>query len=201
MAATRDRILSTAREQFFTLGFSKVTMDEISHELAISKRTLYQHFPTKKALLREALVGKAVAIAQGLAAIASDEENSVSNKLNRGLALVANEMPRFSPAFLRDIQRKAPEIWEELDRQRQKTIQTHFAHLIEEGTREGVLRDDVDPQLLVLVFSTLVQHIINPQTLSQLPLSNTQAFALISGVVFQGILTERGRAHYRLMEP
>lgn len=53
------RILEVARNQFFSLGFAKVTMDEIAEELGMSKRTLYQHFPGKKALLRKALLGKA----------------------------------------------------------------------------------------------------------------------------------------------
>ena len=52
------RILEVARNQFFSLGFAKVTMDEIAEELGMSKRTLYQHFPGKKALLRKVLLGK-----------------------------------------------------------------------------------------------------------------------------------------------
>ncbi len=44
----QNRILEVAGSQFFSLGFTKVTMDEIAHELGLSKRTLYQYFPGKK---------------------------------------------------------------------------------------------------------------------------------------------------------
>ena len=46
----RDRILEKARDMFFKLGFSKVTMDEIAFELGMSKKTLYRYFKTKKNL-------------------------------------------------------------------------------------------------------------------------------------------------------
>ena len=54
----QNRILEVAGSQFFSLGFTKVTMDEIAHEMGMSKRTLYQYFPGKKALLRKALLSR-----------------------------------------------------------------------------------------------------------------------------------------------
>lgn len=44
-------ILSVAKTHFSRFGFKKTTIDEICHDCRISKRTLYQQFPTKEALL------------------------------------------------------------------------------------------------------------------------------------------------------
>ena len=196
----RNRILEVARDQFFSLGFTKVTMDEIAHELGMSKKTLYQHFPGKRDLLRKALLNKAETISQGLGSIIGSNTFDFGKKLEQALNFVASEMPHFSQTFLRDIQRHAPEVWQELDQRRKETIQTRFGELIDEGIQAGFLRQDIDPELLVLLFSTLIQHIINPQILSWLPLSTTQAFATINQVVFEGILTAKGRKQYRKME-
>ena len=195
----RHRILDTAREHFFTLGFTKVTMDEMAHELGMSKKTLYQYFPGKKELLREALLGINLKINEGLEGIIHDNQIDFSEKLERALGFVASELPRFSPLFLRDIQRHAPDIWQELDRRRSQSLKKYLGVLIHEGIHKGVLRKDVDAEFLVLLFSTLILNIINPETLSRLPLSTSQAFANINQVVFRGILTDKGRAKYQAM--
>ena len=36
---------------FLTLGFKSVTMDNIASELSISKKTIYQHYADKTALI------------------------------------------------------------------------------------------------------------------------------------------------------
>ena len=196
----RNRILEVAREQFFSLGFTKVTMDEIAHELGMSKRTLYQHFPGKKTLLRKALLGKAQRISDGLGKIIDGNQVHFGRKLEEALTFVATEMPHLSPVFLRDIQRHAPDVWQELDQRRQETIRTRFGKLIREGIEAGFLRKDIEAELLVLLFLILVQNVMNPQTLSRLPLTAPQAFAVISGVLFEGILTDKGRARSREKE-
>ncbi len=196
----QNRILEVAGSQFFRLGFTKVTMDEIAHELGMSKRTLYQHFPGKKALLRKALLSRTERISEGLGNISRSNETHFGKKLEQALSFVATEIPHFSPIFLRDIQRHAPEVWQELDQRRQEHIHSRFGQLIHEGVKEGFLRKDVNADMLVLLFSTLIRNVVNPETLSHLPLSASQAFSVISGVLFEGILTDKGRAQYRKKE-
>ncbi len=197
---TRNRILETARESFFAQGFTKVTMDEIAHDLGMSKKTLYQHFPAKRDLLQEALLGINLRITEGLDRIVQNKKLGFSEKLEQVLGFVASELPRFSPIFLRDIQRHAPDLWQELDRRRSRSIKKYLGALIDEGISKGFLRKEVAAEFLVLLFSTLILNIINPETLSRLPLSATQAFTNINLVVFQGILTDQGRARYHSLE-
>jgi AcrR family transcriptional regulator len=52
-----NRILGQARADFLTHGYSAVTMDAIATELGISKKTLYQHFSSKDALIRDVILG------------------------------------------------------------------------------------------------------------------------------------------------
>ena len=56
--ADSQRIVEAAREHFFSHGFRSVTMDDLAEELAISKKTLYAHFPSKIALLEAVLADK-----------------------------------------------------------------------------------------------------------------------------------------------
>jgi AcrR family transcriptional regulator len=47
----KDRILQTADRLFYLKGIRAIGVDTISAEIGISKRTLYNHFPSKDALI------------------------------------------------------------------------------------------------------------------------------------------------------
>ena len=47
----KDRILETADRLFYLQGIRAVGVDTIAAEIGISKRTLYNHFPSKDALI------------------------------------------------------------------------------------------------------------------------------------------------------
>src|SRR4051794_1554982 len=47
----KDRILETADKLFYLQGLRAVGVDTIAAEIGISKRTLYNHFPSKDALI------------------------------------------------------------------------------------------------------------------------------------------------------
>lgn len=49
----KDEIKVKALELFFKLGFKTVTMDQISIELSISKKTIYKYYETKEHLVKE----------------------------------------------------------------------------------------------------------------------------------------------------
>jgi AcrR family transcriptional regulator len=49
----RSNIINTAVELFLSQGFEETTMEQISKEASIAKRTLYNHFPNKEAIIYE----------------------------------------------------------------------------------------------------------------------------------------------------
>jgi AcrR family transcriptional regulator len=50
-AATRERILETAYQLFYERGFARISMDAVAARAGVTKRTLYNHFTSKDALL------------------------------------------------------------------------------------------------------------------------------------------------------
>src|SRR5580658_8939690 len=47
----KDRILETADRLFYLKGIRAISVDTVAAEIGISKRTLYNHFPSKDALI------------------------------------------------------------------------------------------------------------------------------------------------------
>jgi AcrR family transcriptional regulator len=52
---TRARIIDAAYGPFWRQGFLRVSADEIAARAGITKRTLYQHFPSKDDIITAAL--------------------------------------------------------------------------------------------------------------------------------------------------
>jgi len=53
--ATRARILDTAYQLFYERGFGRISMDAVAARAGVTKRTLYNRFTSKDALLGEIL--------------------------------------------------------------------------------------------------------------------------------------------------
>src|SRR3954467_6410205 len=51
----RQRILNTAIDLFYRDGINATGVERLANEASVSKRTLYQHFPTKAAVVEEYL--------------------------------------------------------------------------------------------------------------------------------------------------
>ncbi|MFN9581658.1 MAG: TetR/AcrR family transcriptional regulator, partial [Bacteroidota bacterium] len=49
----KNKILSESQQLFLRYGFKSITMDDISRELGISKKTLYQFFTDKNELVHQ----------------------------------------------------------------------------------------------------------------------------------------------------
>jgi len=192
----KKRIITNTSRLFFERGFSKVSMDEVASGLGISKKTLYQHFPSKEALLYQVVTDMMEENGSIIESIVDDPKMDFHQKLSLLMNHLSTVISRLYRPFGDDLRRNAPEMWEEVDRFRTKKVLLNFRKLLESGIRQGVFRKDVDPQLMTMVFSTLIQNLIDPRIFSQIPFTAEQVFETIVEVVFRGILTETARNEF-----
>src|SRR5438128_11703458 len=90
--AGRQRIVEGARAHFFSHGFRSVTMDDLAGELAISKKTLYAHFPSKIALLEAVLADKFAGVEATLEEITRAFPHDFQAALHQLLASTQREL-------------------------------------------------------------------------------------------------------------
>lgn len=194
----QDRVIVQASRRFFSEGFSAVTMDDMARELGMSKKTLYQVFPSKDELLRAVMEKFVAEVEAETDRILEDPGRNCLSKLSGLLRFIAVQMLRIRQPFLVDLQRSAHSVWTELEEWRRKRVLSKFARVIEQGMAEGVFRDDLNRDLLLRMYVLLIQGIMNPDVLSQLPLTANQAFEQVIKVFFEGVLTDQARAERAL---
>src|SRR6266566_7833177 len=88
----RQRIVEAARSHFLSHGFRRITMDDLAVELAISKKTLYAHFPSKTALLEDVLADKFASVEAKLEEITRAYPHDFSAALHELLANTQREL-------------------------------------------------------------------------------------------------------------
>jgi AcrR family transcriptional regulator len=196
----KEKILHKATEMFLKYGFSRVTMEEIAVELGMSKKTLYRFFPGKEQLLREMINGMKCKFEDYVQELWSNIEMSFIEKLKNLMNYISNQPSAFRGPLSLDLQKNFPLLWEEINESR-KTHSLHkFNLLLSEGVEKGVFRQDIDKQIVVLLFMNAVQGILNSDVLSQLPYTANQVFESIIRVLMEGIFTEEGRHKYLSIE-
>ncbi len=199
----KERILTAAREYFFTNGFSKVTMEEFAQSMGMSKKTIYKFFPGKddivKAITREQLG----AIHHQCECFRNDSSMKFIDRVKSTIGYLTTEMQKMKPQFYIDVQRTMPELWKEVDNFRHEKVTNDFALMVQQGVDLGIFRSDVNVRVFVLMYASAMQSIVNPEVLSHLPLNLSQAYQAAITVFFEGMMTDDGRTKYRnkLHEP
>src|SRR3974390_170034 len=126
----RQRIVAGARSHFFARGLRGVTMDDLAEELGMSKKTLYAHFRSKKAVVKAAMLDKFREVEGEMERITSRVDGDFAGVLHDLLATVQRQIGEIQPAFVHDIQREAPELFQLVETRRQALIRRHFGRLL-----------------------------------------------------------------------
>ena len=125
--STWKRIVAGARRHFFAHGFRGVTVDDLAAELGMSKKTLYAHFRSKPAIVEAAILDKFHELETEMEAITGMHTADFVAGLRALLGCVMRHTAEIQPAFLRDIRRDSPELFEMIDKRRGAIIQRHSA--------------------------------------------------------------------------
>jgi len=197
----RTRVLESAGPLFLSRGFVRVTADEIAEHLGISKATLYKAFSGKEEIVREVVRGILNDMGGRVERLVDDGSLGFVEKMVALMSFLGTRMARFEPVFVRDLQKHVPGLWKEVEKFRQDKIARNFKIILESGRREGYFRADVDLDLLLAMFASLVQEFINPAALMRSGRSPAETFESVIKVFFQVIVTDKGRRDFSSLTP
>ena len=151
--SNKEKIISLATERFLREGFARISVDEISTDLVMSKKTFYKIFSSKEDLINQ-IMDRMMAEARGRLAHIVDSNKNFIEKLNDLMTFLGHQASRFSKAFQQDVQRHAPDIWNRMQEFRRQRIMSHFAHLLEQGVNDQTvvaLNAMVNPAVLPFI--------------------------------------------------
>jgi AcrR family transcriptional regulator len=188
-----QRIVAVASRIFFANGFRRVTMDDLAYELGMSKKTLYEYFPSKTALIEATIDDKFRRIDRELKRITLESSSDFAGAAQRLIAYFQQQIEEIQPPFLRDI-RRHPELFSHVDSRRKELVLRYLGRLMNEGRKAGIIREDVPVELVTEIILAVLEKIVNPKKMADLELTPKAGFSAIISIIFMGVITEKGRS-------
>ena len=190
---TQDRVLSAGRDILLSEGLRSITTNEIARRARVSKKTLYNLFPSKDALVEAIVVSF---LEENLARWDAilERAGSAMDRILASLEFVGQFMPQIQSQLINQVETVAPQLWSRIDAirlQRLRKLKT----LMEEAQREGYLRPDVDPDHWILLLTGTIRSVLTPRVLLRTGIPLMKLLASVRSIYYDGLLTDKGKRY------
>ena len=192
----KERVIAKAREQFFRYGVKSVTMDDIARELGISKKTIYQHFEDKDAIVHQLM----------MAEMANDKcewdeldgsSNNVIEKIVKSMDIIRQAFAEINPSTFFDIKKYHPKTWQLFQDHKQNFIMESIRKELLEGIKQGFFRADIKVEILVRMRLEQIEIGFDPQLFPPNKFSLIEVELTMLDHYIRGILTPKGLEVYQ----
>ncbi|MCL5935702.1 MAG: TetR/AcrR family transcriptional regulator [Firmicutes bacterium] len=156
----KNRILSGFRDLSFTVGFHGATMDELSFQTGISKRTIYRYFKSKDELVNAVVDDLMALTEQHVNTVLASEGNPVE-KIATLISTVFQNLKFLNPLIMRDIQKYYPHIWSRIEAFRARKIRSVIENMLLAETQQGYLRETI-PAVFMTALLSSIRDVVNP---------------------------------------
>ncbi len=188
--AAKERIIAAARDRFFKEGFGRTSVDQLTADLGMSKKTFYKHFKSKEDLVGQIMQRTIGGVGARITLIVNDTRASFLEKLNLIMRELGTQLSQFGQAFQLDLQRFAPDIWHHIETFRREMLMANITRLVRQGKNEGYIRPSINERIFILAYLAAVNSIVRPNVLAEESFSAVEALHGIMTIFFAGILTE-----------
>ncbi len=189
-----DHILDVAKKIIEEKGFHNTRVDDIAERAGVAKGTLYLYFKSKDDLFSKLIEREYNKVVAGLVKVV-ELKDDVTSKLDAVIEGFLKYMEENRDFFL-SIMYEAPSIKKDNLRKRirenNRVIQETLGRLVEEGIKEGIIRNDVEVPVIVGCIIGTVSRVIFYAINFDRERSLISFKDSIMKVIFSGILKEKG---------
>jgi AcrR family transcriptional regulator len=190
----KNEILQTSLEQFLKFGIRKMSVQKLVEPLGISTKTVYKHFKNKEDLLKEALHLYYHQKHQLLEGRAS-EQNVVSLLCDIWYKSLEAEL-QINQIFFRDLLHYYPELNERFAATTDKVFTDLFMRILKRGIKEGLLKEDIIPQVALDGMYVLCAAIVRQQLFKKIRITSLDLQINTMLIYVRGLCTGSGRKEF-----
>jgi len=186
-------ILEQSFEALTRDGVRSFTVDSLSQNMGMSKKTIYKYFPTK-----EDLVDKSIGFFHGL----------IEKKLNKLMATEPNPAIQFVKVMefimghisnvsierLADLKNRFPQVWKRMEAFRLDR-RDDFYNILFNAQQQGYVRKDVDISIIATLYMNIINSTFQPEFFLKNNLAPSDAISNFLKMVSSGLFTLDG-SHY-----
>ena len=197
MENAQSQILKKSGGMFFKLGIRSVSIDDICHELGISKKTFYVYFASKDELVAQLLH------------VSIDE---MANRMENWLRLhdfrqlisilltqtdVNKKDVRSVPQLVYDLKKYYPQQFSEFQLRLFDVQKDYLVQYLQQGIREGLVREQLDVEMTAMLLAKLhTDAIRDMEQIESYGYKMHTYSQTAKDILIRGVLSEEGLALY-----
>jgi AcrR family transcriptional regulator len=187
----KERIQQKAEELFKRYGIRSVTMDEIATQLGISKKTIYQFYSDKDALVEDIFKSITDHNKQRCLQMKASAENAIHQQYLSSDA--AQEIfATMNSSVLFDLNRFYPNVFAEFEKHKKQFLFKLLKENILRGIKEGLFRKDVDVDIITWMQLEMVSGIFRNEQIINGKTTATHFEKELKDFFLHGLCTEKG---------
>ena len=191
MSTTKDRLIVCAATLFAENGCKAITMDDIASSAGMSKRTIYENFSDKAALL-EACMNyffeyNELDIKKML--ISSDNIISAIFKMLENTSKFFFHL-RFN--FLHEVQKYYPEIYIHTVAAYKQQYLDNTEKLLQKGQQEGIIEENINPLIMAVLINEVSTLVLQKDVFAEYGIDKKTAMHACMNCITRGMFTEKG---------
>ena len=189
----KEQILKVAIERMQQVGIRSVSVDDICHELGMSKKTFYVYFASKDDLVQAILHKHEQKVAHDL-------DNALSK---RTITQVIVEWAKIAqstqkkdlktPAMMYDLEKYYPQLFAAHKKVMRQTAEKILVRFLGKGVSEGIFRAEIDVDVVAMMFLDMQYRLLDLITGGQMTKEEVHRIGhQRMDIMMRGILTHEG---------
>ncbi|MDR3180812.1 MAG: TetR/AcrR family transcriptional regulator [Prevotellaceae bacterium] len=187
----KERIIQEAAMLFAKQGCKAITMDEIASSMGISKRTIYENFSDKRALLLQC-VEYFFQRMQDKTNVVLKSSDNIIDTIFKTMQCESHIMGEAKFNFLREIQKYFPDVYKSTVTTYKKANFENTEKLLKKGQEDKVFRKDIDIKITTVLLQEMQLFLIDSDTFSKYGYEKHVLMPIFMYTFTRGICTEKG---------
>ena len=194
----KEQILKVAIERMQQVGIRSVSIDDICHELGMSKKTFYVYFPSKDDLVQAILHKHEQKVAHDLDnALAKRSITQVIVEWAK-IAQSTHKQDLKTPAMMYDLEKYYPQLFAAHKKVMRETAEKILVRFLGKGVSEGIFRAEIDVDVVAMMFLDMQYRLLDLITGGQMTKEEVHRIGhQRMDILMRGILSESGLVRLR----
>lgn len=189
---TQERIVTKAHELYMRYGIRSVSMDEIAAQLGMSKKTIYQFYADKDALV-EGVIGIEINVNEQECAKHRGLCDNAVHEIFLAMDMVQEMLKGMNPAILFDLEKFHPKAFKKFNDHKN----TFFSNVILDNLKRGIAAELYRPEINMDIISKFrvgaMFLIFNPDLFPPTKLNITDVLWETTDNFLYGLTTIKGQ--------
>ena len=147
----KEILLETALNLYSKYGVRSVTMEDISRELGMSKKTIYQLVEDKKDLVSKVVAHDSSLSDRMMDRFKGTEINAIDQLIEVN-SFMHTTRKKHSPTFYYDLKKYHPKIFTEWIENKRSRMYSLLTQNMVKGKREGLYREELNHHIIAKLF-------------------------------------------------